>query len=161
MWELLRSGDLEKHIAEVLIPAYQRRCQVLREAIERVLVGKGVGVGETSVMGLDGKGEGEGVFGGYFIWITLPEGMNAEYVAVKAKEEEGLIIAPGKIFEVSGEEGKGGGFGFERAVRLCFSWELEEDLNEGIERLGRVIDGVRAEVGSGSGRGKVDLANFR
>lgn len=153
MWELLRSGDLERHIQSALIPAYQRRCLVLREAIQRVLVTKGVAMGETSVCG---DGEGEGVFGGYFIWITLPVGMDAEHVAVRAKEEEGLIIAPGKIFEVSG--GEGGGFG--RAVRLCFSWEVEGDLEEGVERLARVVEAV-AKEGSGGRGGNVDLANFR
>ncbi|CAG8979022.1 hypothetical protein HYALB_00012704 [Hymenoscyphus albidus] len=149
IFELLKSGDLDRHINDVLIPTYQRRYTILREAIERVLVPKGVVVGETSVrsttaMSGKGEGEGEGVFGGYFLWITLPSGMSAEYVALRAKEEEELILAPGRIFEVDGEseEGSKGVMEFGSSIRLCFSWVDEGDLKEGVERLGRVVERV-------------------
>ncbi|CAG8954800.1 hypothetical protein HYFRA_00004725 [Hymenoscyphus fraxineus] len=164
IFELLRSGDLDGHINDVLIPTYQRRYTILREAIERVLVPKGVVVGETSVRSTtEMTGKGEGVFGGYFLWITLPSGMNAEYVALRAKEEEELILAPGRIFEVDGkwEEGAREVMEFGRSMRLCFSWVDERDLKEGVERLGRVVERVGVEGVRGQKGGRVDLANFR
>lgn len=65
----------------------------------------------------------------------------ARDVARRCVEEE-VVIAQGWIFEVR-EDGDGGGEGdgncFERFVRVCFAWESEERLEEGIERLGRVV----------------------
>lgn len=50
------------------------------------------------------------------------------------------MVAPGGMFEVKVDEGVGGdGNCFERFVRVCFAWEGEGRLEEGIERLGRVV----------------------
>jgi DNA-binding transcriptional MocR family regulator len=110
-------------IESVLKPAYQKRYSLMIEAIKRELIPLGVTVGDDTLNGdtLNGK---YGVFGGYFIWIELPRGVDAELVAGKAKSEEELIVAPGKIFEVRGDES----VKFPNGVRLCFSWEAEDDL---------------------------------
>ena len=41
------------------------------------------------------------VIGGYFTWLSLPSGLmrSAELLAQRCKEEEGVVIAAGKIFE--------------------------------------------------------------
>lgn len=80
--------------------------------------------------------------------LALPESLQAEEVTLRARQEEELIIAPGTMFEVSGDEQ---GPDLKGKVRLCFSWEEEDLLSEGIERLGKVIrrlqDGQRHSQG--------------
>ena len=76
------------------------------------------------------------VVGGYFIWLLLPAPLQAEEVALVAKRDENLVIAPGHIFAVYGDEVP---VDLNRNVRLCFSWEAEDKLAEGIRRLGQVI----------------------
>ena len=142
---LLQDGSLEKHISVVLIPSYARRWRMMMDAIEGHLVPLGVSVSKVSL-------EGKDVFGGYFIWFELPEGMSAERVAVWAKEKENLIVAQGDMFEVYGDEEA---VKFERWVRVCFAWEEEESLVEGIERLGWVVrDVLRGTVAEGKESGK-------
>ncbi len=135
MSEQLRSGDLESHIEHVLKPAYKKRYEVMMDAIQTALVPLGVKVGEASY-------GTEQVFGGYFIWLELPPGANADEIAARAKQQENLIVAPGRLFEVSTDSS----VKFENSIRLCFAWEAEEDMKEGIVRLGRVVkatlDGV-------------------
>lgn len=129
--ELLSSSSLQTHIETILKPAYQKRYNLMMSAIKKELVPLGVSVGEDSLKGKD-------VFGGYFIWIELPKGADAEVVAARAKEEENLIVAPGKIFEVQGDKT----VEFPSGVRLCFAWETEEGVEEGVVRLARVMKGV-------------------
>lgn len=84
------------------------------------------------------------VIGGYFIWLTLPSPLLAEQVSVSAQEDEDLIIAPGPIFGVYGNEEA---VDLTRNVRLCFSWEEEDKLAEGIQRLGRMITRLQKDSG--------------
>ncbi|AEO60538.1 hypothetical protein MYCTH_2309805 [Thermothelomyces thermophilus ATCC 42464] len=81
----------------------------------------------------DGREE---VYGGYFLWLTLPEGVDSAVVAERARAEEDLIVAPGQIFEVAGDEDSAR---FPRNLRLSYSWADEEDIVEGIERLATVL----------------------
>ncbi|KAK4031744.1 hypothetical protein C8A01DRAFT_41802, partial [Parachaetomium inaequale] len=76
------------------------------------------------------------VYGGYFVWLTLPGGVDAEAVAERARVEEELVVAPGRLFEVAGDEAAAR---FPGNVRLSFSWADEEDIVEGVARLGRVL----------------------
>ena len=126
MAELLRSGDLQRHILQTLQPAYASRYRTMMAAIQRHLLPLGV---TTPQMGRE-------VVGGYFIWLTLPESLNARALAAEAKEEENVIIAPGSLFGVDGDSREED---FERGIRLCFSWEDEKKLGEGIERLARTV----------------------
>ena len=86
------------------------------------------------------------VVGGYFIWLSLPAPLQAEEVAVYARREENLIIAPGPIFAVNGDEEA---VDLNGNVRVCFSWEEEAKLAEGIQRLARVISTMQADSNSG------------
>jgi DNA-binding transcriptional MocR family regulator len=143
--QLLQDGSLDKHIREVLVPSYARRWRLMMDAVERLLVPLGASVSKVSL-------EGKDVFGGYFIWFRLPEGMRAERVAARAKESENLIVAQGDMFEVYGDEQA---VRFELWVRVCFAWEEEELLVEGIERLARVVSDVMGgNMDEGRGNGK-------
>ena len=125
MSKLIESGALQSHIFKTLQPAYARRYQSMISAIEEHLLPLGVTLTQTS----------RDVVGGYFIWLSLPAPLQAEEVAGHAREEN-LIIAPGPIFAVYGDEKA---VDLERKVRVCFSWEDESMLAEGIQRLARVI----------------------
>lgn len=123
---LLESGDLQHHIFNTLQPAYARRYRSMISAVEQYLIPLGVTLSQTD----------REVIGGYFIWLTLPTPLQAEGVAMYAKRDENLVIAPGPVFGVYGDEKV---VDLTRKVRLCFSWEDEPKLAEGIHRLGQVI----------------------
>jgi len=154
--EMLKSGDLMQHIENVLCPAYKTRHHIIQQAIEKHLVPLGVTLGDVSV-------EGKDVFGGYFIWINLPENISAKLVAERAREEENLIVAPGHLFEVSNDPR----IKFASSIRLCFSYEEELDLQEGVERLAKAVEDVRngwvVKESEGPRKGEVlsDLGKFR
>ena len=59
----------------------------------------------------------------------------------------------GFIFEVHGDEAA---VRLEREVRLCFAWEDEPDLVEGVERLARVLRRMIDEGESGWGVEEAD-----
>lgn len=88
------------------------------------------------------------VVGGFFVWLSLPEGVTAGEFAQVCKEEEGVIVAPGAMFEVPGDEG----VKFDGNVRLCFAWEEERRLVEGVRRMKVAAEKVIAAMkGRGSG----------
>ncbi|KAK0627803.1 pyridoxal phosphate-dependent transferase [Immersiella caudata] len=137
--ELVTSGELDEHLETNTRPALQARHARTVAAVKREL-------GECGVEVLESSEKGKNVYGGYFVWLTLPEGgPDAGEVAERAKREENLVVAPGKLFEV----GEGAKFG--RNIRLCFSWEDMEDVEEGVRRLGRVLgrmrDGEKEDAG--------------
>lgn len=68
-------------------------------------------------------------------------------------EEENVAVAGGDIFEVSGDN-KGEGLVFGDRIRLCFAWEAEEVLVEGVERLAGVIGRCVADRKKGVGERK-------
>ena len=157
MCEMLKSGDMEIHIEKFLKPAYKKRYEIMIDAIEKYLIPLGVAVGEVSF-------EGKDVFGGYFIWLELPTTVDAVAVSETAKDTENLIVAPGNIFEVSNDSS----VKFENSLRLCFSWEEEGDLEEGVMRLARVVKvfldgkGAPSKDAGGDGSGlKQDLGEFQ
>lgn len=75
------------------------------------------------------------VAGGYFIWLELPPPLRASDIAQLALQEK-VKVASGEIFQVQGDPARGR---FERNLRICFAWEDERKLVEGIRKLGTVI----------------------
>ncbi|ORY59727.1 pyridoxal phosphate-dependent transferase [Pseudomassariella vexata] len=142
--EMLRAGDLEAHIEGLLKPAYQKRHALLLEAVGRVLVPLGAVVNESSLEGSEIDESKKSVFGGYFLWMKFPDGPAAKAIAEMCQLEEELIVGFGDMFEVHGDEEA---VRFGNGIRLCFAWEDEGDLVEGVERLGRVISRMRNEPG--------------
>ena len=80
---MLASGDLQRHVYEVLQPSYGKRYQKMVTAIEKELIPLGASLPQTD----------RDVVGGYFIWLTLPSGLESSVVVKRAKEEENVVVA--------------------------------------------------------------------
>ena len=139
MHEMLASGDLYRHIDTVSNPTLQRRHRLIQEAIETHLQPLGLTVVSENL-------RGSGVYGGYFVWLTLPKGINCDDLAVAAKEAN-LIIGAGSLCRVRAfssapnttRASNDACIEFNDKIRLSFSWEPEDMIVEGVQRLAEVI----------------------
>lgn len=69
--------------------------------------------------------------GGFFLWVTLPEGMDALELFNRMKDEIKVIFVPGDTFYPYG--------GHPNTLRMSFATVSEEDIEEGITRMGRML----------------------
>ncbi|KAL6881494.1 Aspartate/tyrosine/aromatic aminotransferase [Trichoderma novae-zelandiae] len=136
MADLLESGELVDFIETRTRPALQRRHRIMMDAVREYLEPLGVVARGSSI-------EGESVYGGYFVWLTLTRGPSAVMVSDAAMAEEKVVIGRGDMFAVRGDEQ---GARFDQNIRLCFSWEPEEDLVEGVRRLGELIERMQGNM---------------
>ncbi len=74
--------------------------------------------------------------GGLFIWATLPDYIDTTDLLARALESEGVAFVPGRSAYLDGRGGS--------SMRLNFAGVPEEDIREGIRRIGKV---VREQVG--------------
>ncbi len=72
---------------------------------------------------------------GMFVWVTLPERIDAGELLQTAVEKERVAFIPGHAFAHPGIEGH-------HFMRLNFSHCCLADIEQGIERLGRVLSSV-------------------
>lgn len=129
--DLIQRGDLDVHLDTCVRPALQRRHALALSAVKSHLRPLGVEVIESSIPG------GE-TFGGFFLWLTLPPGLPpASELAKYAGAEGGVIVGAGDMFEVAGDKAQ---MSLSNKVRLCFAWEDEGRVGEGIERFARCLE---------------------
>lgn len=114
--ELLKSGEFY-NILQTFRKVYSERALVFKRALEENLP-----IG-TTVKGFEG---------GYFQWVTLPEGYDARLIIEELKAKDDVILAGGEHFEVTGDE-RGWG---QRSFRICLSLLETEQLVEGIKKVG-------------------------
>ncbi len=69
--------------------------------------------------------------GGFYVWVTLPEGIDAKRMLPRAIEG-GVAYVPGVGFYGDGQGG--------RHLRLAYSLPTPEGITEGVRRLGAVLD---------------------
>jgi DNA-binding transcriptional MocR family regulator len=124
--QLLMDSTLSQHIHTVLQPTYARRYHNMMNALHEHVLPLGVTMPQAD----------RDVAGGYFVWLTLPKELDSDLITKKALHE-GLVIASGTSFRVQGDPASEGLFIHE--IRLCFSWAEEDLIEEGIQRLARVI----------------------
>jgi 2-aminoadipate transaminase len=74
--------------------------------------------------------------GGLFIWATLPDYIDTTDLLARALESEGVAFVPGRSAYLDGRGGS--------SMRLNFAGVPEEDIREGVRRIGKV---VREQVG--------------
>ncbi|PWY88636.1 PLP-dependent transferase [Aspergillus sclerotioniger CBS 115572] len=125
--QLFPTGIIQGFIGGSLQPAYARRYYRMMSAIHEYLVPLGVGLPPAPE-----------VAGGYFIWLRLPSPLRASDLASIAQRDQKLTVAPGNVFGVQRDPATGKNE-FDDGLRLCFAWEEENKLEEGVRRLGLVI----------------------
>ena len=113
--------DIEVHIAH-LREAYRARRDAMLAALEEHFPPD---VGFTRPAG------------GLFLWVELPEGMDARRLLEHALDER-VAFVPGECFFPGG--------GHENTLRLNFSAMPEDRITEGVSRLGRVLSTVTVHV---------------
>jgi DNA-binding transcriptional MocR family regulator len=118
---LLKNGSIHE-IINSLRKIYASRAKVLRESISEYLP-KG-----TTAFGFEG---------GYFVWVTLPEGYDSKKI-VQALKNENVVLAGGENFEVVGDVRSWGS----NSVRLSISWLTEEEIVDGVKKWASVIDSL-------------------
>jgi 2-aminoadipate transaminase len=69
--------------------------------------------------------------GGLFIWATLPDYIDTTDLLARALREENVAFVPGRAAYLDGRGGS--------SMRLNFSGVGEEDIREGVRRIGKVI----------------------
>jgi DNA-binding transcriptional MocR family regulator len=72
--------------------------------------------------------------GGMFVWLTLPEGLDAKILLEKALTEAGLAFVPGASFHADRVGGGG-----ENTVRLSFSTNSPDVIEDGMKKLSALI----------------------
>lgn len=118
VFEYAATGELERHIEQV-IPLYrEKRDRMLASLAER-----------CSLLATWSKPEG-----GFYIWLKLADDIDGTRVPA-ALTGEGVIAFPGANFfpDRSGTQ----------YVRLCFSTAALEEIDEGVRRLGRALEKCR------------------
>lgn len=111
---MIELGLLPPYIQK-LRDTFQRRAHVLADAL-----------GELRPLGL----EFQRPQGGYFIWVTLPDGLNGDDL-LSAALQRGVRFQPGNLFSPQGTQGN--------KLRLCFAFYEEEELRGGVQRLEQAI----------------------
>lgn len=77
------NGELQRRVYQELQPAYGRRYRSMIKAINDLLVPLGVRLPQTD----------RDIVGGYFIWLTLPDGMEGGALVERAREDENVVVA--------------------------------------------------------------------
>lgn len=71
--------------------------------------------------------------GGMFVWVTLPKGMDGAALLARAIRDYRIAFVPGRAFHADGSG--------ENTFRLSFSCASFEMIDEGISRLGELLNG--------------------
>jgi len=116
----MRESDLGAHIARIR-DVYRARCDAMLAALEEHFP-EDVSFTRPA--------------GGLFLWVELPEGLDARWLLKRALDEH-VAFVPGESFFPGG--------GHENTLRLNFSAMPEDRIEEGIRRLGRVLLSVTAD----------------
>ena len=113
--EFIKSGSLDLHIMKIC-EMYKPKRDIMMNAMEKYFPDDHI----------CNKPKG-----GMFAWVTLPKGIDTEILFLDALKEK-VAYVHGKAFCVDGSGG--------RSMRLNFSYASNEQIEEGMKRLGAVID---------------------
>ncbi len=113
--EVLKDGFLERHVPTIRA-LYKRQCEVMLECLEREMAGMDVRWNKPD--------------GGMFLWVRLPEGVNAVELLPKAVDR-GVAFVPGSAFYADHADA--------RTMRLSFVTATAEQIRTGIAALARTI----------------------
>jgi 2-aminoadipate transaminase len=113
-YELMREGFLEKHVP-VIRALYRERRDAMLAALAEYF--------PDTVHWTHPEG-------GLFLWVTVPEGIDTAQLLGDALEYR-IAFVPGAAFHANG--------GGANTMRLSFSNVNQEQIEEGIRRLGKLL----------------------
>lgn len=116
--EVLKEGFLDRHVPTIRARYHAQRDAMLA-ALEQHM--KGLGVTWTQPVG------------GMFVWVTLPEGLNAQALLPQAVEA-GMAFVPGAPFYAGQAD--------PRTLRLSFVTSTPEQIERGMGMLAGVVRGA-------------------
>ena len=119
IYEACRRGVLERQLP-ILRQHYAHKRDVMEAALRRE-IGSEVSWPKPK--------------GGFFLWVTLPEGIDAGRMIARAIEE-GVVYVTGDAFYVDGSG--------QNTLRLSFSAPTPERIDAGVARLAATLRGERA-----------------
>jgi 2-aminoadipate transaminase len=117
VYEACRTGVVTNRLPQ-LRARYQRKRDVMERALQTAFGG--------SVSWPEPRG-------GFFLWVTLPQGADADALLPRALEEKVLYVAGSAFFVADSEP---------NTLRLSFSAPSEERIEEGVRRLARAFRDV-------------------
>jgi 2-aminoadipate transaminase len=123
VWELCTSGALAENIKTVNAALAERRDTLVKA------LGEKLPEAEFVVPG-----------GGYFLWLTLGGDVDTKELLATAKEE-GVGFVAGPDFMIEGGD---------NALRLSFASVPAGDIPEGVDRIARALERVRAGAPAGA-----------
>jgi 2-aminoadipate transaminase len=113
--EVLKDGFIDRHVPTIRA-LYKAQCHAMLAALDKHLAGTGIQWNKPD--------------GGMFLWVKLPQGMNASNMLPKAVERN-VAYVPGAAF-YSGDAQH-------NTLRLSFVTASVEQINEGIALLAQTI----------------------
>ncbi len=131
--EYLQSYDIDANIAQILV-AYRSRRDVMVRALELEMP-PGVRFSRPS--------------GGLFLWVELPEGINARELLSRCPEHNVAFVPGGSFFPARNRE---------NTLRLNFSNMPEDRIVEGIRRMALALREMLAESAPHAVNGKKTAA---
>ena len=111
---------VDEHV-DALRALYAEKQTRAREALAQCFAGTGVEWNDPE--------------GGFYLWVTLPEGVSARKLLDLALEE-GVAFVPGDAFAVTRDHSN--------ALRFSYSWPQPDRIAEGVRRLRRAYDRLLA-----------------
>lgn len=127
--ELLETDTLQQHLSTKVVPEGHRRYSLMVSTIRKHLTPLGVTFSPDP--------ERTTMVGGYYVWVKLPVPLDADQVCERALDTQNLEVGNGNLFSVPGRRSQC--VDRQRCLRLCFMWEDDEHLVEGVNRLATVI----------------------
>jgi 2-aminoadipate transaminase len=116
-YEIVKDGFLDEHVKRMR-PVYRARRDAMLAALDEFF---------------PQECQWTRPQGGLFLWVTLPEGSDADKLLEQALKENVAFVPGGCFFANNGKAGR-------RHLRLNFSNEQPERIREGIRRLGVAVE---------------------
>ncbi len=123
-YDICHRGILKAHVKKIR-KVYSHRRDVMLKAMEEHFPKEGFSWTHPE--------------GGLFLFVWMPESINAEELFHRAVEEEKVAFVPGSAFYPNG--------GGQNTMRLNFSCMPPERIEEGIKRLGKLLKDELAKKG--------------
>lgn len=150
MEHTLRTGSLQAHISNVLVPEYHLRYHIYMEAVSELLLPLGYIIESPHHL--------SGIAGGFFSYLRTPKifanhRVYARTVAGIAQQDYDLRIGFGHMFTVAGDADSLNRAeepdGFAHCMRLCWAWLETDEILEAMQRLADCSISIRAKLEAG------------